>query len=113
MKRNEIYKANLDQRYGTEAGKIRPVLIVQTDFLNSTHSSVLICPLTTKVQSDSHLLRVHLKKGEADLTRDSDIMIDQVRAIDIRRIQSRIGKLSPTKVKEVEDKLKIVLGFED
>jgi mRNA interferase MazF len=57
-KKYEIWLANLDPRFGTEAGKTRPVLIVQTDSLNKVHPSTLICPITTNIKPESQILPV-------------------------------------------------------
>ncbi|MBI2980755.1 MAG: type II toxin-antitoxin system PemK/MazF family toxin [Deltaproteobacteria bacterium] len=104
-----LYTADLNPRHGTEPGKVRPVLVIQTDLLNQTgHSSTLVCLLTTQVRAEADILRVHLKKGESGLKEDSDIMIDQVRAIDNRRLVKNIGKLSPFILKQVQERLKIL-----
>jgi len=108
----EIWIADLNPRQGTETGKIRPVLVVQTDLLNKIHSSVIICPITTKVKIDSTVLRIHLKKGEAKLKENCDIMIDQVRAIDAKRLVNKIGKISIEKSILVKKNLKIILDIE-
>lgn len=102
IKQFEIWIADLDPKIGTETGKIRPVVIVQTNLLNSVHPSTIICPITTNVQPDADILRVHLKKGMAKLKENCDILVDQVRAIDNKRLQKRIGYLPA----EIEDKLK-------
>ena len=49
IKKFHLYLADLNPRMGTEPGKTRPVVVVQTDLLNTTHPSTLVCPLTTKV----------------------------------------------------------------
>lgn len=111
IRRGSIYSADLNPRFGTEAGKVRPVLVIQTDFINNLHPSTLICPLTTKVHPEIGILRVHLKKGEAGLKEDSDIMVDQVRAIDNRRLRREMGLLSPGRLSELEEKLSHVLDL--
>jgi mRNA interferase MazF len=83
-----IYLADLNPRMGTEPGKVRPVAVVQTDLLNGFHPSTVICPLTTKPQPRVKFLRVHLAIGEAGLEEKSDIIVDQIRAIDNRRFRS-------------------------
>src|SRR5262245_8882836 len=110
--RGHIYTADLNPRFGTEPGKVRPVLIVQTDLMNAEHPSTLVCLLTSKTKSEVEILRVHLKKGEAGLNQVSDVMIDQIRAIDNRRFRREVGKLSHGKAKEVDEKLRIVLDLE-
>jgi mRNA interferase MazF len=112
-KKNEIWLANLDPRFGTEAGKTRPVLIIQSDLLNKFHPSSLICPITTNVKTESKILRVQLKKGVAGVNEDCDVMIDQIRAIDNKRLLKRIGSLSNELSQKVKENLKIVLDLED
>lgn len=92
LKQFEIWTANLNSQRGSEAGKIRPVVVIQTNLLNEAqHPSTIICPLTTKVIEKSIYLRVHLKKGHFGLKKDSDIMIDQIRAIDNKGFIELLG----------------------
>jgi mRNA interferase MazF len=82
VKQFEIWVADLNPTIGTEPGKGRPVIIVQTDLLNKHHSSSIICPITTNIQRGSEILRIHLQKGCCGLNEGCDIMTDQIRAID-------------------------------
>jgi len=107
----DIWLANLDPRFGTEAGKTRPVVIVQTDLLNAVHTSTIVCPITTNVQPGATILRIHLKKGESGVVADCDIMLDQVRAIDNKRFIKRIGKLAPKKIGLLTDNLRTLLDI--
>lgn len=109
----DVWLADLNPRRGTEPGKTRPVLVVQTDLLNVIHPSTIICPLTTKTNLQSKLLRVHLKKGTAGLAKDSDIMIDQIRAIDNRRLQKRLGSIGNAARMAVTHNLALVLDIEN
>ncbi|PKP17243.1 MAG: type II toxin-antitoxin system PemK/MazF family toxin [Bacteroidetes bacterium HGW-Bacteroidetes-21] len=111
IKQFEVWVANLDPRFGTEAGKFRPVLIIQTDLLNKVHPSTLICPITTNVQPQSDVLRVHIKKGIARMKEDGDIMIDQIRAIDNRRLTKKIGDLPKEVSEKVKENIRIVLDL--
>jgi mRNA interferase MazF len=113
IKQFEIWVANLDPKHGTETGKVRPVLIVQTDLLNKIHPSTLICPITTNVQLQSEVLRVHLTKGTAKVKEDCDIMIDQIRAIDNRRLISKVGELPKNLSEEVRQNIKIMFDLND
>ena len=107
----EIWIANLDPRHGTETGKIRPVLIIQTNLLNKIHPSTLICPITTNVQPKSEILRVHIKKGTAKVKEDCDIMIDQIRAIDNKRLIKKVGELPLDLKNIVIDNILIIFGI--
>ncbi|HHN48838.1 MAG TPA: type II toxin-antitoxin system PemK/MazF family toxin [Bacteroidales bacterium] len=112
-KKSEIWIANLDPKYGTETGKIRPVLIVQSNLLNKIHPSTLICPITTNISPESQILRVNIKKGTANVKEDCDVMIDQLRAIDNRRLIRRTGELPKDIAKKVTDNIKIILDIEN
>ncbi len=111
IKQFEIWLADLNPRMGTEPGKIRPVLIVQTDLLNADHPSILICPITTNVHIKSDILRVHLKKGMGKLKEDCDILIDQLRSIDNKRLFKKMGTIPEDLEEKVKENLKIVLDL--
>jgi mRNA interferase MazF len=112
-KQFEIWVADLNPQIGTEAGKTRPVLIVQTNLLNKIpHPSTIICPITTNVKKDSEILRVHVKKGIANMQESCDIMIDQLRAIDNSRLIKKVGDLPLNLVEIVRDNIKIILEIE-
>ena len=109
----EIWIADLNPQIGTEPGKTRPVLIVQTNLLNKIpHPSTIICPITTNVKKDADILRVHLKKGMSNLYQDCDIMIDQIRAIDNKRLIKKVGDLPTDLVDIVKDNLAIIIDLE-
>ena len=111
IKQFEIWIADLNPRMGTESGKIRPVLVVQTNLINTEHPSTIICPITTNVQAASVILRVHLKRGMAKLKEDCDIMIDQIRAIDNKRLLKKIGTIPEESEEIVKQNLKIILDL--
>lgn len=112
VKQFEIWIADLEPQRGTETGKVRPVLVIQTNLLNNVHPSVIVCPVTTRVEKESEILRVHLKKGTANLKEESDIMIDQIRAIDKRRLLNKVGELPKELHKVVKENIKVVLDIE-
>ena len=112
VKQFDIWIADLEPQRGTETGKVRPILIVQTNLLNNEHPSSVVCPITTNVEKDSDILRVHIKKGVANLKIDSDIMIDQIRAIDNRRLVSKIGELTKDLQLKVKENIRIILDLD-
>jgi mRNA interferase MazF len=111
-KQYEIWIADLNPTIGTEPGKIRPVVVVQTDLLNKHHSSSIICPITTNVQKESEILRVHLKKGCCGLNEGCDIMIDQIRAIDNKRLKNKIGVVPIDAISIIKENLNIIFDLE-
>ena len=112
IKQFEIWIADLNPRMGTETGKVRPVIVVQTDLLNEEHPSTIVCPITTHVKPDSEILRVHLKKTKFGLKDDCDIMIDQVRAIDNKRLVKKVGEVDSDTAGKVRENLRVVLDFD-
>ena len=106
----EIWVANLDPRIGSEAGRTRPVVVVQTNLLNKIpHPSTIICPITSRIAKDSSLLRVHIKKWTTNLNQDCDVLIDQIRAIDNRRLVKKIGTLPAAQASKIKENLRIIL----
>lgn len=112
VRKFEIWLADLNPRAGTEIGKVRPVLIVQSDLLNEVHPSTLICPITSQVKIQSNILRVHIPKGTAQVMESCDVVIDQLRAIDNRKLLRKIGRLPKPIAKVVQENLRIVLDLD-
>jgi mRNA interferase MazF len=112
VKQFEIWIADLNPQIGTEAGKKRPVLVIQTNLLNKiSHPSTLVCPITTNVQKEAEILRVHLKKGMANLHENCDIMIDQLRAIDNKRLVNKVGDLPKNLIEKVKENISILIDL--
>jgi mRNA interferase MazF len=109
IKQYDIWLADLNPSRGTEPGKTRPVVIIQTDLLNDTHLSTIVCPITTNVQTDINLLRLHLKKGQLDKL--SDVLIDQIRAIDNKRLIKKVGNLNKDQIHKLKVNIRIVLDL--
>ena len=108
----DIWIADLNPKIGTEPGKTRPVLIIQTDLLNKIpHPSTIVCPITTIVQKDVDILRVHLKKGMANLHEHCDIMVDQIRSIDNRRLIRKVGSLPAELIDKIKDNISIIFDL--
>jgi len=109
-KRGEIWLADLNPRRGTEPGKTRPVLIVQAQaLLDAEHPSTLVVPLTTRLIAAAEPLRVRIRAA-GRLKKDSDALIDQVRAIDNRRlVQGPLWRLQPQQLEVVGHALLEVL----
>jgi len=113
IKQFEIWIADLNPQIGTEPGKTRPVLVVQTNFLNKIpHPSTIVCPITTNVKKDADILRVTLKKGMANLHQNCDIMIDQIRTIDNKRLVSKVGDLPKEFISKVKENILIVMDLD-
>jgi mRNA interferase MazF len=86
LKNGEIWLANLNSSKGVEPGKIRPVLILQDQvLLDIFHPSTLIVPLTTNLVENAAPLRIRVN-AQDKLEMNSDLLIDQLRAIDNKRL---------------------------
>jgi mRNA interferase MazF len=109
IKQYDIWLADLNLSRGTEPGKTRPVVIVQTNLLNDTHLSSIICPITSNVKPEIELLRVHLLKNQLDKL--SDILVDQIRAIDNSRLIQKVGSLSQKQILTLKQNISIVLDL--
>jgi mRNA interferase MazF len=112
MKQFELWLANLNPSKGTEPGKIRPVVIIQTNLLNQVdHPSTLVCPLTTQLTPRKNVLRVRIPNGNYGIEKDSEILIDQIRALDNRRLLEKLGDLGEKEIAELRSNVKSILDF--
>jgi mRNA interferase MazF len=111
IRHGDLHVADLNPRQGTEAGKLRPVLVLQTDLLNEAdHPSTFVVPCTTRLAGES-LLRVSLPRGMAGNDADCEVMIDQGRALDNRRLRKRLGALPRPVLREVKRKVRLLLDL--
>lgn len=112
IKKNDIWIANMNPRKGTEVGKNRPIVVIQTDLLNKTdHLSTIILPITTNIKANN-ILRVNINEESSGLEKSSDILIDQIRSIDNTRLIKKIGKISDVLAKEINLALKQILDLQ-
>ena len=111
-KRGGVYLANFNPSRGTEPGKIRPCLVLQSDLLNDAgHPSTVILPLTSQLIEDAAPLRYRIGARD-ELQADSDVMLDQVRTIDNRRFCSDLlTALTNLEIETVENYWRLVLGL--
>jgi mRNA interferase MazF len=112
-KRGGIYLANFNPSKGTEPGKVRLCIVMQSNLLNEAgHPSTTVLPLTTQLIEDAEPLRYRVAARD-ELESDSDIMLDQTRTIDNRRITSdMLTILTEKEISEVEAYWRIVLGLD-
>ena len=112
FRRGAIWWADLNPAMGTEAGKIRPVLIFQNQaLLDVLHPSTVIIPLTTNIIDKAEPLRLRIP-AQGLLEKDSDLLIDQIRAIDNKRlVKGPILQLGEDFLKRLDKAMGEVLGF--
>jgi len=111
--RGEVWLADLNPPHGTEPGKTRPVLVIQSQaLLDAGHPSTYIVPLTTKLISNAEPLRIRVPAA-GQLLHDSDLLMDQLRAIDNRRlIRGPLLRLSASAMKAVGAAMSELLGMQ-
>lgn len=112
-KRGGVYLANFNPSRGTEAGKVRPCIVMQSNLLNDVgHPSTTILPLTTQLIENAAPLRFRLTSRDG-LEYDSDVMLDQTRTIDNRRIgNDMLTVLTEQEIGKIELFWRIVLDLD-
>lgn len=99
--RGNLYYADLEPVIGSEQGGIRPALIVQNNLGNRYSNTVIIAPITSRVEHKMEL-RTHVFINAFEKIKyDSIILIEQCRVIDKQRLKSYLGRLDSEKMKEV------------
>lgn len=115
MRRGDIYLATLHPARGSEADKHRPVVIVSNDGANSTadrlsRGVVSVVPITSNV-TRLYPFQVLLPALDVGLDRDSKAQAEQVRSIDVERIGTRLGRLTPRLSRALDDALRLHLSL--
>lgn len=113
IRRGEIYYADLSPVVGSEQGGIRPVLVVQNDVGNKYSPTVIISAITAQINKAKLPTHVEVDAREYGLPRDSVILLEQLRTIDKKRLQEKIGLLSPALMKNVDQSIVVSLGLVD
>ncbi|MBO7368680.1 MAG: type II toxin-antitoxin system PemK/MazF family toxin [Clostridia bacterium] len=111
IKRGELYYADLSPVVGSEQGGIRPVLVVQNDVGNRYSHTVIAVAVTSKLEKARLPTHIELTGECFGLSRNSVILLEQIRTLDKRRLKDRIGSLPTGVMERVDDALKISLGF--
>jgi len=113
FQKGEIYLAKLNSKKGSEVGKIRPVLIYQTDILNECqHPTTIVLPISTVLIDNAYPLRYRIAKRDK-LEKTSEVLCDQIRTLDNQRIlDSLLTKLTYKEMLEIDKQVKLVLDIE-
>ena len=111
VKRGELYYADLSPVVGSEQGGIRPVLVVQNDVGNKYSPTIIAAAVTSKLNKARLPTHIELSASVYGLSKDSVVLLEQIRTIDKRRLKERIGLLPPQMMARVNDALLISLGF--
>jgi len=109
--RGEVYFADLNPVIGHEQGGRRPVLIIQNDVGNRYSPTTIVAPLTTTFSVRVYPTEVRVRAGAGGVTRDSSILLNQIKAIDKRRLERCVGQLDTATMQQVDEAIKISLGL--
>ena len=108
IRQGEIYFADLNPIKGHEQSGIRPVLIVQNDFLNKNLNTVIIAPITTNLSAKGMLTTFFIDHTSSGLSRDSVALLFQIRTIDKIRLKIKAGKISNQQITKIREQLSFV-----
>jgi mRNA interferase MazF len=108
--RGALYWANLDPAIGSEIAKTRPALIISNDIGNQYAQRVIVAPISSSSLGKIYPFEVHLNPGEGGLSKESKILLDQIRTLDKSRLGQQIGILSPERIEEVNRAIRISLA---
>lgn len=114
IKRGDLFYAALDETYvGSEQTGVRPVVILQNDIGNEHSPTVVVAPITSKVNSKSIIpTHVYIKGYKDRLKQNSLILTEQIRAIDKTRLKYYIGALDMGELRKIDKALIISLGID-
>ena len=111
MRRGDIYRADLDPVLGSEQGGVRPVLIVQNDVGNKHSPTVIAAAITSQREKAKLPTHIELRAASCGLSRDSVVLLEQIRTIDKRRLKERMGELDAPAMSQVNNALEISFGL--
>jgi mRNA interferase MazF len=97
---------------GSEQGRLRPALVVQNDIGNRYSPITIVIPLTSRVSDKRYPQNVFLSAGTAGLPKDSELVTNQIRAVDKSRVGDRLGSLSDEQMAAVERAVLLTLGMD-
>lgn len=112
VKRGDIFYADLSPVVGSEQGGMRPVLIVQNDTGNKHSPTVIAAAITSQVGKSRLPTHIELSGQSCGLSRDSVILLEQIRTIDKSRLRERMGRLEEPLMNEVDNAIAVSFGLE-
>ena len=111
IKRGEVYYADLSPVVGSEQGGTRPVLIVQNDTGNKHSPTVIAAAITSQTGKARLPTHISIAGGSVGLSKDSIILLEQIRTIDKRRLREHMGRLDDAHMSLVDDAIAISFGL--
>lgn len=111
VRRGEIYYADLSPVVGSEQGGIRPVLIVQNDVGNRHSPTVIAAAITSRREKAKLPTHIDVQAATCGLTKDSIVLLEQIRTLDKRRLREHMGKVDDKAMKKVDNAIAVSFGL--
>ncbi len=113
VKRGDIYYADLSPVIGSEQGGVRPVLVIQNDVGNKYSPTVIVAAITSQINKAKMPTHIEINGDEYGLTKDSVILLEQIRTIDKKRLKEKTGHVDEELLDSISRALKISIGLCD
>ena len=111
VKRGDIFYADLSPVVGSEQGGTRPVLIVQNDTGNKHSPTVIAAAITSQTGKARLPTHINIAGGSVGLSKDSVILLEQIRTIDKTRLKEKMGHLSDGMMTDVNNAITVSFGL--
>ena len=111
VKRGDIYYADLSPVVGSEQGGVRPVLIVQNDTGNRYSPTVIVAAITSQTGKAKLPTHIELAAQNYGLTRDSVVLLEQIRTLDKKRLREYMGRLDEEQMEKVDGAIAVSFGL--
>ena len=111
VRRGDIYYADLSPVVGSEQGGIRPVLIIQNDTGNRHSPTVIAAAITAQMNKAKLPTHIELVGEHCGLTRDSVVLLEQIRTLDKRRLREKMGRLDDERMQQVDSAIAVSFGL--
>ena len=111
VRRGDIFYADLSPVVGSEQGGVRPVLIVQNDMGNRHSPTVIAAAITSQMNKAKLPTHIELVGQDCGLTKDSIVLLEQIRTLDKRRLREHMGRLDGALMDEVDRAIAVSFGL--
>lgn len=111
VKRGDIYYADLSPVVGSEQGGLRPVLIIQNDIGNRYSPTVIAAAITSRMGKNKLPTHIEVYAGKVGLSKDSVILLEQIRTLDKRRLREKMGHLDEDAMQRVNNAISVSFGL--
>ncbi len=111
VRRGDIFYADLSPVVGSEQGGTRPVLIVQNNMGNKHSPTVIAAAITSQMNKARLPTHIELVGPTVGLTKNSVVLLEQIRTIDKKRLKEHMGRLDDEMMNKVDDAIAVSFGL--